>query len=98
MGIRPQAPPPTICNKHVAPFSFQSFPFESFAGSNFRVIRVIRGPSLTVAVQKTVAARAAGEYDAMRRTMMAGDFVTIATFTTLPEAEAARLRIETEGI
>jgi hypothetical protein len=62
------------------------------------VIRVIRGPSLTVAVQKTVAARAAGEYDAMRRTMMAGDFVTIATFTTLPEAEAARLRIETEGI
>lgn len=29
---------------------------------------------------------------------MSDDLVTIATFTTLPEAEAARLRIETEGI
>ncbi len=30
--------------------------------------------------------------------MMPSDFVTIATFATLPEAEAARLRIETDGI
>lgn len=29
---------------------------------------------------------------------MPSDYVTVATFTTLPEAEAARLRIETEGI
>ena len=29
---------------------------------------------------------------------MSSDYVTIATFATLPEAEAARLRIETEGI
>src|SRR5690606_17970482 len=30
--------------------------------------------------------------------IMSSDFVTIATFTTLPEAEAARMRIEAEGI
>lgn len=29
---------------------------------------------------------------------MAKDFVTIATFLTLPEAEAARLHLETEGV
>lgn len=34
----------------------------------------------------------------MQRTIMPSDFVTIATFATLPEAEAARLRIETDGI
>jgi hypothetical protein len=29
---------------------------------------------------------------------MTRDFVTVATFSVLPEAEAARLRLETEGI
>lgn len=29
---------------------------------------------------------------------MAEDFITVATFSTLPEAEAARLHLETEGL